>query len=115
MRAPLGISFAATSDFFLSSYLGTFGKCAYFESFLGSVRRANQYSFWTPLTDQKKDFLRVKTWLALVRMHETQGNHEVAADILHKIKTSPLDEVQKDLLIEQSLAFQAALATKRAQ
>lgn len=111
---PAERTFAAISDSFLTSYLGTFGKCAYFESFIGSVRRANQYSFWTPLSDEKKDYIRVKTWFALVRMHETRGNHEVAADLLSKIGTSPLDEAQKAALTQESLEFQAALAARRA-
>ena len=87
------------------------GKGAYFESFLGSVRRANQYSFWTPLTDQKKHYIRVKTWFALVRMHETRGNHQVVADLLQKIGSSALDVDQKVTLARESLEFQAALAT----
>jgi glycosyltransferase involved in cell wall biosynthesis len=96
-------AFAVTTDFVLTSYLGTFGKCAYFESFLGSVRRQNQYSCWTPMAEEKKNYSRVKTWLALVRMHENRGNHDVANDLLKKIEAIPLNVTQKFALFEQSL------------
>lgn len=95
--------FAPIGDQFLNSYLGTFGKGIYFESFLGSVRRENQHSMWTPLGAAKKDRIRVKTWLALVRMHERMGNDQAAADLLQRVAASPLDGRQKEELIIQSL------------
>jgi glycosyltransferase involved in cell wall biosynthesis len=95
--------FAATGDFFLTSYLGTFGKCAYLESFLGSVRRQNQHSSWTPLAEEKKNYFRVKTWVALVRMHENLGNLEAASDLMRKIQATPLNDAQKSTLITESL------------
>jgi glycosyltransferase involved in cell wall biosynthesis len=98
-------AFAATSDFVLTSYLGTFGHCAYHETFLGSVRRENQYSFWTPLAQEKKDFMRVKTWVALVRMHENLGNHDVASDLLQKIRSNRLRGADKAALLHESLAL----------
>jgi hypothetical protein len=100
---PAERAFAATGDFVLSSYLGTFGRCAYFDTFLGAVRRQNQFSFWTPLDEEKKNYCRVKTWVAIMRMHENLGHHEVAADLLQKIKANPLSESTKSELIQQSL------------
>jgi hypothetical protein len=98
-------AFAATGDFFLTSYLGTFGKGAYFENFFGATRRQNAFSFWTPMADDKKNYSRVKSWLASQRMHENAGRHEVVADLQAKIAGNPLPEPEKRELIRQSLAL----------
>jgi glycosyltransferase involved in cell wall biosynthesis len=95
--APIG-------DQFLTSYLGTQGKGIYFESFLGAVRRENQYSIWTPMADEQKEIIRVKTWLALVRLHERLGHPQAASDLLLRIDASRLDPVRKSELARDSLA-----------
>lgn len=104
--APIG-------DQFMTSYLGTLGQCAYFETFLGAVRRENQYSIWTPLAAAEKDAIRVKTWLALIRLHERLGHPDVVADLRAKIAQSPLEESWKARLVEEFPApatFTAQLA-----
>jgi hypothetical protein len=106
---PRERDFAAVGDQFLTSYLGTLGEGIYFESFLGSVRRQNQYSMWTPLAAAKKDYIRVKTWLALVRLHERLGNAQAASDLQSRIDASPLDAAQKASLTLQSQALREDL------
>jgi hypothetical protein len=81
--APIG-------DQFLTSYLGTQGRCMYFEGMLGAVRRENEFSSWSPLSGQEKERIRVKTWGALVAMHERMGNLQAVADLKAKIAASPL-------------------------
>lgn len=95
--APIG-------DQFLTSYLGTFGKAAYFETFLGAVRRENQYSVWTPLSDAKKESIRVQTWLALVRLHRRLGNEQAVADLRQRIEASPLHPAEKLALVGDALS-----------
>ena len=104
--------FAPIGDQFLTSYLGTFGKGIYYESFFGSVRRENQHSVWSPLSEEKKEHIRVKTWIALVRLHENRGNTEAVADLRQKIAASPLDASQKSTLEGHSLEFQAGRSLK---
>jgi phosphoglycolate phosphatase-like HAD superfamily hydrolase len=98
---PAERSLSPIGDQFLTSYLGTFGQCAYFETLLGAVRRENQYSIWTPLSDGQKEAIRVKCWLALVRLHTRLGHVEVVEDLWQKIKSSPLDESEKSSLCQQ--------------
>lgn len=81
--APIG-------DQFLTSYLGTQGRCMYFEGMLGAVRRENEFSTWSPLSGQQKERIRVKTWTALVALHERLGNLQAVADLKAKIAASPL-------------------------
>ena len=76
-------------DQFVTSYLGTFGPCMYFENLLGAVRRENEYSLWSPLPSDRKEQIRVQTWQALVRMHENMGNDQAVADLKAKIAASP--------------------------
>jgi len=104
---PAEREFAALGDAFLTSYLGHFGSCMYDEGFLGSVRRMNRYSFWTPMTEQQKEKSRVKTRFALVRLHERLGDFCAAGDLLQKIHASPLSMEDKKEQSQGSLLFAA--------
>jgi hypothetical protein len=79
--SPLG-------DQFLTSYLGTLGPCMMFDSLLGAVRRENAFSAWSPLSEQEKERVRVKTWKALLRLHQRLGQHQAVADLRAKIAAS---------------------------
>ncbi len=46
---------AAFGDQFLTSFLGTQGPCAYFNSLIGAVRRENEFSSWSPLPEAEKE------------------------------------------------------------
>ena len=81
--APIG-------DQFLTSYLGTQGRCMYFESMLGAVRRENEFSTWSPLSGLEKERIRVKTWTALLHLHQRLGNAQAVDDLTAKISASPL-------------------------
>jgi hypothetical protein len=100
-------------DSVLTSFLGTFGKCMYFESMLGSVRRENAFSCWSPLTQDEKEFNRMKTWIALVRMHATRGNAQTVVDLLSRVATSPLDEARKSALLNELLEQHPSLLGER--
>jgi glycosyltransferase involved in cell wall biosynthesis len=102
---PVERACAPIGDQFVTSYLGTLGDGVYFETFLGSVRRKNQYSIWTPMSETKKESIRVQTWMALVRMHERLGNAEAVVDLRQRVEKSPLNAAQKSALF---LAAQAA-------
>jgi hypothetical protein len=91
---------AAIGDQFLTSYLGTLGPCAYLETLLGSVRRENEFSLWSPLPKLEKERMRVQTWAALVRMHERLGNAQAVADLTAKIQASTLDDRLKSQLLD---------------
>ena len=92
---------APVTDQFLTSYLGTFGRGAYFETFLGAVRRENQHSIWTPMSDARKEVIRVKTWLALTRLHDRLGNAQAATDLRQRVAASSLNATEKSALIAQ--------------
>ena len=87
-------------DQFLTSWLGTQGKCIYFASMYAAVRRENEFSMWSPLSNHDKEKMRVKTWSALVRLHERLGNHDAVADLMAKINASSLDESQRAAILE---------------
>lgn len=87
---PAERALAPIGDQFLTSYLGTQGRCMYFESMLGAVRRENEFSTWSPLSGLEKERIRVRTWAALVRMHERMGHMQAVADLKAKIAASPL-------------------------
>ncbi|MBK6852040.1 MAG: glycosyltransferase family 2 protein [Burkholderiales bacterium] len=91
---------AAIGDQFLTSYLGTKGRCMYFATMLGSVRRENEFSIWSPLPSLQKEQMRIKTWSALVRLHERLGNQDAVSDLKAKIAASPLDEAGKAALLD---------------
>lgn len=91
---------AAFGDQFLVSYLGTLGRCAYFETLTGAVRRENEFSSWTPLPAREKERRRVRTWTAMQRLHERLGNQQAVADIAAKIAASPLDAAAKAEIAE---------------
>jgi Glycosyl transferase family 2 len=93
---------AAIGDQFLTSYLGTQGRCMYFETVLGAVRRENEFSIWSPLPKAEKERRRVKTWAALVRMHERMGNTDAVTDLMAKVTASPLDPQAKTDLLDAS-------------
>jgi hypothetical protein len=94
--APIG-------DQFLTSYLGTFGPGMYFESLMGAVRRENAHSTWSPLGATDKERIRVRTWMAVIRMHAAAGRTQAVADVLAKVSASSLDPAEKAALIEECL------------
>jgi len=94
--APIG-------DQFLTSYLGTFGPGMYFESLMGAVRRENAHSTWSPLDATAKERIRVRTWMAVIRMHAAAGRSQAVTDVLAKVSASSLDPAEKAALIEECL------------
>lgn len=94
--APIG-------DQFLTAYLGTFGPGMYFESLMGAVRRENAYSTWSPLDPVAKERIRVRTWMAVVRMHAAAGRDQAVADVLAKVAASSLPDAEKQTLITECL------------
>jgi glycosyltransferase involved in cell wall biosynthesis len=82
---------AAFGDQFLTSYLGTMGRCIYFNTMLGAVRRENQFSSWSPLPEEEKERRRVQTWVAMLRMHARMGHQQAVDDLNEKINASSLD------------------------
>lgn len=99
---------AAFGDQFLTSYLGTLGRCAYFDTFVGAVRRENEFSSWSPLPEAEKERRRVKTWVAMLRMHERLGNTQAVADLTEKIQASVLDAPTKASLLSAAADFQTS-------
>ena len=94
--------FAAFGDQFLTSYLGTFGRCAYLETLTGAVRRENEFSMWSPLSQREKELRRVRTWAAMLRMHERLGNRQAAEDVMAKIRASTLEADTREAILEAS-------------
>lgn len=90
---------AAFGDQFLTSYLGTLGRCAYFDSLVGAVRRENEFSSWSPLPAREKERRRVKTWVAMLRLHQRLGNAQAVDDLTAKIDASTLDAAAKAALL----------------
>jgi hypothetical protein len=95
--APIG-------DQFLTSFLGTLGPCGYFEDFLGAVRRENAYSTWSPLDEVSKERIRVRTWIALIRLHTRLGDATAVHDLTQKIACSTLPPAEVDALIRAHAA-----------
>lgn len=93
---------AAFGDQFLTSYLGTLGRCAYLETLMGAVRRENEFSSWSPLPEAEKERRRVKTWTAMLRMHERLGHAQAVSDLRAKIDASRLDPTIKAALLAAS-------------
>lgn len=102
---PKERNFASTGDFFITSYLGVYGSCMYFQSYIGAVRRMNQFSYWTPMPELDKEKSRIKTRFALVRLHERLGDFQAAADLLLKISRSDLDPQTKVQIWADSIEF----------
>lgn len=98
---------AAFGDQFLTSFLGTFGRGMYFETVFSAVRRENEFSTWSPLPETEKERRRVKTWLAMVRLHERLGNAQAVEDLMTKIISSPLDALVKATLLHDNPVFKA--------
>ena len=97
---------AAFGDQFLVSYLGTFGRGAYLDTFVGAVRRENEFSSWSPLPEAVKERRRVQTWVAIRRLHERLGHPPVVADLDRRIAASPLDAATKAELLARAAAFE---------
>lgn len=98
-------SLAAFGDQFLASWLGTFGKGAYLDTFVGAVRRENEFSSWSPLPESEKERRRVQTWVAIRRLHQRLGHTEVVAELDRRIAASPLDAAAKATLTARADAF----------
>jgi len=94
-----------TGDQFLTSLLGTYGQCKYFEGMIGSVRRENPFSMWTPVSALDKERARVRGWVLMVRMHLRLGHQDAIVDLLAKVAASPLPEPEKSHLVEEMLHF----------
>jgi hypothetical protein len=105
---------AAFGDQFLTSYLGTMGRCAYFDSLVGAVRRENEFSSWSPLPAREKERRRVKTWVAMLRMHQRLGNEQAVSDLTAKIDASSLDAPAKAALLAASAPPQPLTETSKA-
>lgn len=92
-------------DMILTSYLGTFGKCLFFENHVSAVRRENQYSIWSPLPEEQKERERVKSWMMMVRMHLRLGNPQAVEDLLAFVAASSMPEPDKTLLVREMLHY----------
>jgi hypothetical protein len=103
---------AAFGDQFLTSYLGTFGRCVYLETLMGAVRRENEFSLWSPLPNVEKEKRRVRTWAALVQLHERLGHREAVIDLMAKIEGSKLAAEDKAKILDATArqCVQSALA-----
>ncbi|MCU0647903.1 MAG: glycosyltransferase family 2 protein [Gemmatimonadaceae bacterium] len=101
-------------DQFLTSFLGTFGPCCYFEGFLGAVRRENAYSSWSPLDEVSKERIRVRTWIALVQLHTRLGDATAVHDLTQKIAGSTLPPAEVDALIRAHGADASAVSLSQA-
>lgn len=97
---------AAFGDQFLVSWLGTFGRGAYLDTFVGAVRRENEFSSWSPLPEAVKERRRVQTWVAIRRLHERLDHPAVVADLDRRIAASPLDAATKAELLARAAAFE---------
>ncbi|MFO1336663.1 MAG: glycosyltransferase [Burkholderiaceae bacterium] len=93
---------AAFGDQFITSYLGTLGRGVYFETMVGAVRRENAFSTWSPLPEAEKERRRVRTWAALVRLHERLGNPQAVDDLMARIHGSALDASTKASILDAS-------------
>jgi hypothetical protein len=96
---------AAIGDQFLTSLLGTMGRCLYIETMLGAVRRENEFSIWSPLPQVEKERRRVRTWAALAQLHQRLGNHQAVADLMDKVAASRLDAAEKDGIVDAARAM----------
>jgi hypothetical protein len=81
----------------------------YFETLHAAVRRENEFSIWSPLPKAEKERRRVKTWAALVRLHQRLGNADAVTDLMAKITASPLDARAKNDLLDASRSLQPTL------
>lgn len=95
-------------DMILTSYLGTFGKCMFFENLVCAVRRENQYSVWSPLPESQKQRERVKSWMMMVRMHLRLGNAQAVEDLLAHVAAADVPEPEKSDLVNEMLQFMPA-------
>lgn len=101
---------AAFGDQFLTSYLGTKGRCMYFETMLGAVRRENEFSAWSPLPQAEKERRRVQTWAAIASLHRRLGNRQAVADLMAKIAASTLGDDAKAAVLAAAAAGEPTLA-----
>jgi hypothetical protein len=102
---PVEARSSRIGDQFLTSILGTYGKCMYFEGLIGAVRRENPYSAWTPVSEIDKERERVRSWVLMVRMHSRLGNDDAIVDLHAKVAASPLPEPEKSRLVQEALRF----------
>lgn len=100
-RVPRERALAALGDQFFTAYLGSFGAGMYFEDLIGTVRRENPFSTWSPLNDVAKERQRVQTWMAIVYLHTAAGRSQSAADMLAKIAASPLHPDLKQQIADE--------------
>ena len=102
---------AAIGDQFITSYLGTLGRCMYFETLHAAVRRENEFSLWSPLPQVQKERMRVKTWSALVCLHERLGQQQAVADLMAKIDASTLEPSVRAEMLAHARRQQPATLT----
>lgn len=76
-RIPLG-------DVFLGSYIGLFGKAAYFGSYYGSVGSRNNNSTFTPLTEAHKNERRILSFYWLSQMYKRMNIPDVSNHFIEK-------------------------------
>ncbi|MEK8034666.1 glycosyltransferase [Ideonella sp. DXS29W] len=107
-------SLAAFGDQFLTSYLGTWGRGMYFETLFAAVRRENEFSTWSPLPEAEKERRRVKTWLAMVRLHQRLGHAHAVDEMMAKVIASPLDSMVKAALIHDTASHDPAATSAAA-
>lgn len=91
---------SASGDYFLTSWLGTFGAGLFVDTFVGAVRRENNFSSWTPLPEAEKERRRVRNFAALVRLHERLGDAQAVQDLLQRIARSTLPATEWQALLE---------------
>lgn len=113
-RIPPERALAAVGDQFFTAFIGTFGAGMYFEDLIGSVRRENSFSTWSPLDATAKERMRVRTWMAVVCLHANAGRTEGVNDVFAKIAKSPLDPAEKQRIIDEALMANATLAARAA-
>lgn len=100
---PAERALSPIGDQFMTSYLGTQGRAMYFVNLMGAVRRENEFSTWSPLSDEAKERIRVKVWVSLVRLHARLGNGDAVTDLMAKIAASSLHHEGEAALADLSL------------
>lgn len=99
-RMPPERALSTAGDNFLTSWLGTFGAGLFVDTFVGAVRRENNFSSWTPLPEAEKERRRVRNFAALVRLHERLGDAQAVQDLMQRIAESPLPPADRQALLQ---------------
>ncbi|MBN8486617.1 MAG: glycosyltransferase [Burkholderiales bacterium] len=99
-QMPPERALSTAGDNFLTSWLGTFGAGLFVDTFVGAVRRENNFSSWTPLPEAEKEKRRVRNFAALVRLHERLGDAQAVQDLMQRINESPLSAPDKLALLQ---------------